>query len=172
MGNRFSRRRRNRDYQRPAPPSSVPTSASTSQTHVDDGSTESHAYQSKITVSENKESLTILTYQDQFISVISAHTLSIAGVLREYDFISDEVFDKILHPSTSTPQEKATILVNAAREKIKTDPKQFPGLIRVLSEQVSTKDIAEILQSVYQDESKFSYSNAVRANFNLVTTSA
>ena len=172
MGNRLSRHRRNRDYQRPAPPSSVPTSASISQTHVNDGSTQSHAHQSKIAVSENKESLTILTYQDQLISVFSAHTLSIAGVLREYDFISDEIFDKILHPSTSTPQDKATILVNAVREKIKTTPKCLPELIRVFSEQVSTKDIAEMLRSAYQDESKFSYSNAVIANFNFVTTSA
>ena len=156
MGNRFSRRRRNRDYQRPAPPSSVPTSASTSQTHEDDGSTESHAHQSKITVSENKESLTILTYQDQLVSVISAHTLSIAGVLRECDFISDEVSGKILLPS-STPQEKATILISAVREKIKTDPKRFPELIKVFSEQALTKfaDIAEMLKSAYQDKSKF-----------------
>ena len=127
-------------------------SASISQTHVNDGSTQSHAHQSKVTVSENKESLTILTYQNQLISVISAHTLSIAGVLREYGFISDEVFDRILHPSTSTPQENATILVNAVREKIKTGPKRFPELIRILSEQVSTKEIAEMLQSAYQDE--------------------
>ena len=158
MGNRFSRRRRNRNYQHQAPRSSIPTSTSTSQTHVDDGSTERHAHQSKITVSENKESLTILTYQDQLISVISAHTLSIAGLLREYDFISDEISGKILRPS-STPQEKATILIGAVKEKIKTDPKRFPELIKVFSEQALTKDIAEMLKSAYQDKSKFFYSN-------------
>ena len=157
MGNTFSRRRRNRDYQQQPPPSGVPTSVSTSQTHEDDGSTQSHTRQSEITVSENKESRIILTYQDKLINAVFPNTLSIAGVLLEYELIPDEVPSKILRPS-STPQEKATILVSAIMEKIKTDPKKFPELIRVFSEQVSTKDIAAILQSAYQDESKFSYS--------------
>ena len=160
MGNTFSRRRRNRDYQCQAPPSSVPTSVSTSQIHEDDGSTQSHTHQSKVTVSENKESRVILTYQDKLINVISADTWSIAGVLLEYEFISDEVSSKILRPS-STPHEKATILVSAIREKIKTDPKKFSELMRVFSEQVSTKNIAEMLQSAYQDKGKFSYSYSV-----------
>ena len=154
MGNRFSRHRRTRDYQQPAPPSSVPTSTSTSQTHEDDGSTQSHTHQSKSTLSENKETLTILTYQNQLINAISTGTTRIAEVLRECEFISDEVFGKSLCPY-STSQEKATILVNAVREKIKTSPKRFPELIRVFSEQASTKDIAEMLQSAYQDKSKF-----------------
>ena len=160
MGNRFSRHRRNRDYQHQAPPSSVPTHASTSQTHKavkDDGSTRSHANRSKIIESENRESQTILTYQDQLINAISTDTLIIAGVLRECEFISDEVSGKILRPSP-TPQEKATILVNAVREKIRTTPKRFPELIRIFSEQVSTKDIAEMLQFAYQGKSKFSNS--------------
>ena len=127
------------------------------QRHEDDGSTQSHAQQSaKSTVSDNKESQTMLANQDQLVNAISADTLSIAGVLRECDFISDEVSGKILRPS-STPQEKATILVNAVKEKIKTDPKRFPELIRIFSEQALTKDIAKMLQSAYQDKSKFSY---------------
>ena len=154
MGNCLSRHRRNEDYQRSAPPSSVPVSVSTSQTHEDEGSTQSHTHQSKSTVPENKESLTILAYQDQLINAISADTLTIAGVLREYDFISDEVSGKILHPSSS-PQEKATILVNAVREKFKIAPKRFPELMRVFSEQASTKNIAEMFQSACQDRSKF-----------------
>ena len=154
MGNTFSRRRRNRDYQHQAPPSGVPTSVSTSQTHGDDGSTQSHTHQSKITVSENKESRIIRTYQDKLINAISADTLSIAVDLQEHELISDEISGKILRPSTS--QQKATILVSAIREKIKTDPRKFPELIRVFSEQLSTKNIAEMLQSAYQDKSKFS----------------
>ena len=87
--------------------------------------------------------------------MISADSLSIVGVLREYEFISDEVSGKILRPS-STQQEKASILVSAIKEKIKTATKRFPELIRAFSEQVLTKDIATIilLQSAYQDESK------------------
>ena len=154
MGNTFTRRRRTRDHQRQVSPSSVPVSGSTSQTHEDDGSTQSHTHQSKITVPENKESLTILTYQDKLINAISTDTLKIAGVLRECEFISDEITGKIVRTS-STSQEKASILLNAVRKKIKTAPKRFPELIRLLSEQMSTKDVAEMLQSAYQDKSKF-----------------
>ena len=154
MGNQLSRyRRRNRYYHRPVPPSSGPTSVSTSRAHGDDGSTQS---QPKATVPENKESQTILTYQDQLVNAISPHNFSIAGVLRECEFISDEDFGKMLHPS-STPQEKAIIQVNAVREKIKGTPKRFPELIRVFSEQVSTKNVAGMLQSAYQDRSKLYY---------------
>ena len=159
MGNTFW----NRDYQQQAPPSSVPTSVSTSQTHEDDGSTQSHTHQTKFTVPGNKESLTILAYQDQLINAISADTIRIAGVLRECEFISDEVSGKILRPS-STPQEKAAILVTAVLEKMKNDPKQFPDLIRVFSEQVSTKDIAERLQSAYQHRGKFCCFNRICFN--------
>ena len=54
MGNTFSRHHRNRDHQHQVPPSGVPTSVSTSQTHEDDASTQSRTYQSKITVTETK----------------------------------------------------------------------------------------------------------------------
>ena len=154
MGNTFTRRCRTRDYQQQTSPSSVPTSGSTNQTHEDDGSTQSHTHQSKSSVPENKESLTILTHQDKLINAISADIQCIAKVLRECEFISDEIFGKSLCPS-SISREKASILVSAVREKIKTDPKQFPELIRVFSDQASTKDIAEMLQSDYQNKSKF-----------------
>ena len=145
MGNRLSRHRRNRDYQQPVPSCSVSMSVSTSQAHEDDGSTQSHTKTSKTTASENKESQTILTCQVQLIDAIAADTLSVAVALQEQEFISDEVSGKILRPSSS-PQEKATILVNAVRKKIKTAPKRFPELMRVFSEQASTKNIAEMLQ--------------------------
>ena len=150
MGNTFTRRHRTRDDQQQASPSSASMSGST---HEDDGSTQSHTHQSKSSVPENKESLTILTCQDKLINAISADILSVAGVLRECEFISDEVTGKIVRPSTA--QEKATILFSAIREKIKTAPKRFPELIRVFSEQATTKDVAEMLQSDYQDKSKF-----------------
>lgn len=154
-----------RDDQQQTPPSSVPTSVSTSPTHEDDGSTQSltqdddgstqsHTHQSKTTVSENKESLIILNYQDQLINAISVDTQKVAEILQECEFISDENFGKSLRPS-ATPQEKATILVTAVREKIKNDQKRFPDLIRVFSEQALTKDIAEMLQSAYHNKSKF-----------------
>ena len=128
------------------------------QGHEDNGSIQSHTQQSaNITVSENKESQTILTYQDLLINAISSDTIRIAGVLKECEFISDETFSKNLNCPSYNSQEKATILVNAVREKIKTAPKRFPELIRVLLEQASTKNIAEMLQSAYQDKGMFSY---------------
>ena len=165
MGNTFTRRRRTRDYQQQVSPSSVPTSGSTSQTHEDDGSTQSHTRQSKSSVPENKESLTILIHQDKLINAISADIQSIAEVLRECEFISDEIFGKSLRPS-STSLEKASILVSAVREKIKTAPKRFPELIRVFSAETSTKDIADMLQSDYQNKSKLPYSYAVLTVYN------
>ena len=151
MGNRLSRHRRTRDYQRPVPSSGVPMSVSTSQAHKDDGFTQRHTKTSKTIASENKESQTILTCQVQLIDAIAADTLSVAVALQEQEFISDEVSGKILRPS-SNPEEKATILINAVREKIKTAPKRFPELMRVLSEQASTKDIVEMLQRAYQSK--------------------
>ena len=124
--------------------------------HEDDGSTESHTHQSaKSTVSENNESQTILIYQDQLIGAISPDTIRITEILRECDFISDEIFGKLSCPS-STPQEKATIVVNAMREKIRTAPKRFPELIRIFSEQASTKAIAKMLQRGYQSKLQLS----------------
>ena len=152
MSNTFSR---TGDSQQQAPaPYSVPVSVSISQTHEDNFSTQSHACQSKSLVSESKESLIILKYQDKLISALLANTLSIARVLSENEFISDEIFGRSLHPS-STSQEKATILVDAIREKIRSVPERFSDLILVFSKQVSTKDIAGMLQSAYQDKSKF-----------------
>ena len=78
-------------------PSGVWTSVSTSQTHEDGGSTQSHTRRSNITLSENKESRIILTYQDKLINVISANALSIAGILLGYEFISDEVSSRKLN---------------------------------------------------------------------------
>ena len=125
--------------------------------HEDDGSTGSHTQQLKTTVPENKESLIILTYQDQLINAISTDTLRITEVLHKCEFISDESFGKSIRDRPSSiPQEKATILVSAVREKIKTDPNQFHELIRAFSDQSSTKDIAEMLQSAYQSKGKFS----------------
>ena len=174
MGNTFTRRHRTRDYQQQTSPSSVPTSGSTSQIHEDDGSTQSHTHQSKSSVPENKESLTILTYQDKLINALSADIQSIAEVLRKCEFISDEIFGKSLRPS-STLREKASILVSAVREKTKNDPKQFHELIRVFSDQASTKDIAEMLQSDYQNKSKFpstvsSYAVIINLVSNFVVT--
>ena len=115
----------------------------------DVNSTVGQIHQLKTTTTENKESALILAHQDKLINSILNDTLSIAGTLRECNFISDEAFGKILHPSIS-PLEKTIILVTSVREKIKTAPNEFPGLVRVLSEHASTKDTAELLLSAYK----------------------
>ena len=52
-----------------------------------------------------------------------------------------------------TQTEKATILIEAARNKVKLAPSKFPELLEILSEQVCTKEVADKLRSTYQGES-------------------
>ena len=51
-----------------------------------------------------------------------------------------------------TPQEKATIVVNAITDKIKLAPKRFDELIKIFSDWSCTKDIVNILASHEQDD--------------------
>ena len=86
---------------------------------------------------------------DKLITALKPDPLTIAGLLFRTGFIPSEIYDNMLVPSF-TQCKKATILVNAVREKIEIAPKRFHELNRVLSEQVWTRDIVEMLQSAYQ----------------------
>ena len=81
---------------------------------------------------------------DKLVTALSTNVLSISGILLANEFISEEVYSKMLLP-TSTPEEKATDLVNALRRKIKLVPDQFQKLIRTFSEQACTRDIVSYL---------------------------
>ena len=90
----------------------------------------------------------MLACNDKLVPALSPDPRTIAGILMAKGFIPPEVQAEILLPST--PHTKATILVTAITEKIKIAPKRFHELIKIFSEQMWTKDVAEILQSAYQ----------------------
>ena len=93
----------------------------------------------------------MLACHDKLVTALAMDCLNIAGVLLAQGFISDEISAKMLLTS-STPNEKATILVIAVREKIKIARQQFPELMNIFSEHTSTKCIAKLLQSAYQGD--------------------
>ena len=152
MGN-FFRFWRTRDYQQRQTINNEQTSIHTSPTHEEVGSTISHGHthghQSTNTVTENKGFKAVLTCHDKLVSALSPDPCTIAGILMANGFIPPEIQAKMLFTS-STPHEKATILVTVLREKIKIAPKGFHELMKILSELTWTKDIAETLQSAYQ----------------------
>ena len=80
--------------------------------------------------------------------LMSNEPLGVAGSLLSKGFISGEIMSKMLVVSY-TPTEKATILIEAARNKVELAPSKFPELLEILSEQVCAK---ESLRSTYQSE--------------------
>ena len=93
----------------------------------------------------------ILIRTHDLMVALSNEPLSVAGILLGRGFISDEIMSKMLIVSY-TPAEKATILIEAVRNKIDLSPSKFTELLEILSEQTCAKDVAEILRSTYQSE--------------------
>ena len=86
---------------------------------------------------------------DKLVISLSTDILHMAEVLLAKEFITEEIHSKMLL-SSFTPQMKASILVSADRNKINIAPHRFRELIKIFSEETSTKDIFKILQSAYQ----------------------
>jgi hypothetical protein len=82
---------------------------------------------------------------------LSNEPLSVAGILRGKGFISGEIMSKMLVVSY-TPIEKATILIEAVRNKIELAPSKFTELLEILSEVKCAKEVVESLRSTYQSE--------------------
>jgi hypothetical protein len=82
---------------------------------------------------------------------LSNEPLSVAGSLLSKRFISGEIMSKVLLISY-TPTEKATILIEAVRNKIELAPSKFTELLGVLSEVACAKEVVERLYSTYQSE--------------------
>ena len=83
---------------------------------------------------------------NKLVTAFSMDIITISGVLLAKEFIPREISSKmLLHPFT--PQEKATILVNAITDKIRVAPRRFDELIQIFSEQDCTKDIVSSLKS-------------------------
>lgn len=86
------------------------------------------------------EYLTLQACHDKLITALKPDPLTIAGMLFR---TGCEIHDKMLVPSF-TRREKAT---SAIREKIEIAPQRFHQFMKLLTELMWTKDIAEILQS-------------------------
>ena len=82
------------------------------------------------------------------IKALSADPLGIAGVLLARGLIPENI-EAQMHHQSSTPHEKATILVTTVRQRIEIAPKRFNEFINILSEQEWTKDILKILKSSF-----------------------
>ena len=83
---------------------------------------------------------------DKLVTALKTDYLTISGVLLSRKFIPEEIHNKMLR-TNFTPQEKATIVVNAVTDNIKIAPKRFDELIKIISEQMCTKDIISSLSS-------------------------
>ena len=92
---------------------------------------------------------TMIRCHDKLVATLSANYLCVAETLLANNLIPEEIFAKMLLLS-STPHEKASILVTSVRERIKVTPKRFHDFLSILSKQAWTKDIVEILLSHYQ----------------------
>ena len=89
---------------------------------------------------------TLIRCHDKLVTALSTDILSISETLVANEFVPAELSGKMVIPS-STPQEKAIILVNAVIDKIKIAPKRFRELMKIFSEQACTKDIVKQLSS-------------------------
>ena len=94
--------------------------------------------------------ITIRTHD--LMLALSNEPLGVAGILLGKGFISGEIMSKMLVVSyTST--EKATILIEAVRNKIELAPSKFMELLEILSAEVAcAKEVVESLRSTYQSE--------------------
>ena len=86
----------------------------------------------------------IIHCYDKLVTALSTDILTISGVLVAKEFVPAELSCNMLLPNL-TPQEKATSLVIAIKEKIKLAPNRFQELIKIFSEQTCTKDIVKSL---------------------------
>ena len=93
--------------------------------------------------------ITIQTHD--LMLALSNEPVGVAGILLGKGFISGETMSKMLVVSY-TPIEKATILVEAVRNKIELAPSKFMELIDILSEVACAIEVVESLRSTYQGD--------------------
>ena len=121
-----------------------------SQTHKGAGGCPTHN-QSQCTNLENEAFKAMITRHNELVlAVVAGGHLKIAGLLLGRGFISEETHAKMHLPLT--PNEKASLLVIAVRDKIKLAPQMFQELMKLLSENDSTKDVVNSLWSAKQGE--------------------
>ena len=91
----------------------------------------------------------LLTCTDKLNASFSSDPLGIAGILLSKDLIPPNAENEMRVLGFSS-HHKASILVEAIRNKVMTDPRSFTVLRMTLAEQSWTKDIADILRATYQ----------------------
>ena len=82
------------------------------------------------------------------VTALSNDPLGVADDLLERELIASEVHSRVLHYN-GTPYEKASFLVEAMRNTIKTDPSKFSVFLEVLSEQTCTKAVVEKIRDEF-----------------------
>ena len=87
----------------------------------------------------------MLHCNDKLVTALSLDPESIAGVLLAKGLIP-EITEAQMR-QCFTPYEKATILVSSVRQMIEIAPKRFQEFLDILSEQVWSKSIMNVLQS-------------------------
>ena len=102
-------------------------------------------------ISPSPEVKAILIRTHDLMTAVANEPLGVAGILLSKGFISGEIMSKMLIVSY-TPIEKATILIEAVRNKVELAPSKFPELLEILSEQTCAKEVVESLRSTYQSE--------------------
>ena len=115
-----------------------------------------HTTKSEVDGDTSREHTTMVKCSDKLAISLSTDILHMAEVLLAKEFITEEIHSKMLL-SSSTPQMKASILVSAIRNKINIAPHRFRELMKIFSEETSTKDIFKILQSAYQGKKTLLY---------------
>ena len=80
---------------------------------------------------------------------MSKEPVGVARILLGKGFISGEIMSKV---ELDTPTEKATILIEAVKNKIELAPSKFTELLEILSEVACAKEVVESLRSTYQSE--------------------
>ena len=82
---------------------------------------------------------------------LSNEPMGVAGMLVSKELITNETVLKMLVVSY-TPTEKATILINAGRNKIELAPSKFTELLEILQEVICAQEVVESLRFTYQSE--------------------
>ena len=80
------------------------------------------------------------------MTALSNEPLGVAGILLAKGFISSEIMSKMLVISY-TPIEKATILIEAVRNKVELAPSKFTELLQILSEVACAKEVGSPIKN-------------------------
>ena len=98
------------------------------------------------------EDKTIMMRSHDLMIAFSNEPVGVAGMLFGKGFVPEETMSKML--IDSTPNEKATILIEAVRNKIAQAPEKFPELLEILSEHSCAKhqEVMDSLHSTHQSE--------------------